>query len=95
MKLERATDMPGQIVISFEKPVDIHKMRNFGEALYHACKDDGWASITLQEVDRATKELRVIVRFARRVRRTSAIIEKLLDEHFLKDTARLTHVKRL
>jgi len=82
--------MPRQIVISFEKPVDIHKMRNFGEALYHACEDDGRASITLQEVDRATKELRVTVRSARRVRTISAMIQKLLDEHFLK--ARLTHV---
>ena len=36
--------MPRQIIITFEEPVDIHKMRNFGETLHHACKNDGWPS---------------------------------------------------
>ena len=72
--------MPRQIIIAFRAPVDLHKMRNFGEALYHACKNDGWASIALQEVDTATKELRVHVHSARRVQRISAMIEKLLEE---------------
>ena len=85
--------MPHQIIIDFDLPVDIHRMRNFGEDLWRACRDDGWASITLDEVDKATKQLCVTVRVARRVRRIAAMIQKLLERHYLTDTVNLTHVK--
>jgi hypothetical protein len=84
--------MARQIIIDFDSPADVHRVRNFGEDLYGACRDDGWASISLAEVDRATNQLRVTVRSARRVRRVAAMIEKLLERHHFTDTARLTHL---
>jgi hypothetical protein len=67
-------------------------MRNFGEALYHATVEDGWASISLQEIDRATTQLCVTVYSRRRVRRTASMIQKLLEQHHLANIARLTEV---
>jgi hypothetical protein len=88
--------MARQFVIAFEAGPDpsslVHRIRNFGEALYHACCADGWASISLDEVDRATNQLRVTVRSKRRARRTFAMIERLLESHFLKSQARIFEV---
>jgi hypothetical protein len=78
--------MARHISISFNWPQDnqrIHEMRNFGEDLYRAFKDDGWAEISLDEIDKATDHLRVTVFSARRARRINAIVNKLLNEHFL------------
>ena len=68
----------------------VHIMRNFGEALFTALRNDNWATIDIAEVDRATDRLRVAVRSARRLRRTRALIEKLLKEHFLSGYATIT-----
>ena len=58
--------MARRIIIDFDLPTErrdrnalIHRIGNFGEELYHACVDDGWASIPLEEIDRATSQLRV------------------------------------
>jgi len=64
--------LPREIVIDFDFREDqdagteIHRIRNFSEDLYRACKQDGWASISLQQVDKATNQLRVAVRSQRR-----------------------------
>jgi hypothetical protein len=82
-------NMARHIIIDFE-PGHIHRMRNFGEALYHATREDGWASISLEEIDRATTQLRVTVLSRRRVRRTASAIQRLLERHHLADIARVT-----
>jgi hypothetical protein len=88
--------MARQIVIDFtlgpDRVNDIHRIRNFGEKLYIQCREDGWASISLADVDRATDQLRVLVRSARRVRRIAQMIEGLLARHFLSDIARLSEL---
>jgi hypothetical protein len=62
----------------------------FGEEPYARCREDGWASISLADVDLATDQLRASVRSARRVRRTARMIEKLLARHFLSDVVRVS-----
>ena len=90
--------MARQIIINFilgpDRSSDIHRIRNFGEDLYRLCRNDGWASISIADVDRATNQLRVSIRSARRVRRTGQMIEKLLVQHFLSDVARLSGVNQ-
>jgi hypothetical protein len=87
-----------QIVIDFilgpNRSSDIHRIRNFGEALYRHCRKDGWASISVADVDRAIDQVKVSIRSARRVRRTAQMIEKILVEHFLSDIARLSEVNQ-
>jgi hypothetical protein len=90
--------LPQEIIIDFDFRTDqnasteIHRIRNFGEDLYRACRDDGWASVSLQQVDRATNQLRVAVRSKRRIRRIASLIRGLLEKHFLTDQARLSTV---
>jgi hypothetical protein len=81
--------MARQIIIDFE-PGHIHRMRNFGEALYYTLQEDGWGSISLDEIDSATVQLRVAVFSRRRVRRIAQMIQKLLVEHHLAAIARLS-----
>ena len=88
--------MTRKIVIDFDAQPDqhvlIHRVRNFGEDLYRACRDDGWAEVSLDEVDRATNQLIVKVGSARRERRIAAMIEALLAKHYFTGKARLSHV---
>ena len=90
--------MSRQILIDFtlglDRGYDIHRIRNFGEELYVRCREDGWASISLAEVDRATDQLRVRVRSGRRVRRIAQMIDALLVRHFLSDIARMSEINR-
>jgi hypothetical protein len=84
-----------ELVIDFEWHSGdrrIPEMRNFGEDLHGACKEDGWATISLDEIDRATDRLRVSMFSARRVRRIAALISKLLDRHFLTTYAKVSEV---
>jgi hypothetical protein len=89
--------MSRQIIVSFnlglDRPSDIHRIRNFGEDVYRHCH--GWTSISIADVDRATNQLKVAIRSARRVRRTAQMIEKLLMQHGLSDIARLSEVSQL
>jgi hypothetical protein len=92
--------MPRQIVIDFDLPTDarvrndlIHRIRNFGEELHRACVTGTAASVSLEEVDKATNQLRVAVRSARRTRQIAGAIEKLLDRHNLGGVSRLSQVK--
>jgi hypothetical protein len=87
-----------QIVINFilgsDRSSDIHRIRNFGEDLYRHCCNDGWASISLADVDRATDQLKVSIRSARRVRRTAQMIEGLLVQHFPSNIASLSELNQ-
>jgi len=89
--------MPRRIIIDSDAEPDeralIHRVRNFGEDLFRACREDGWAEISLDEVDRATNQLIVKVGSARRERRIAAMIEALLARHFFTGKARLSHVR--
>jgi len=89
--------MARHIVIDFtlgpDRNSDIHRIRNFGEELWAACRADGWSSISLNDVDRATDQLIVAVRSARRVRRTVQMIEELLAKHHLASIVRVTVLK--
>jgi hypothetical protein len=76
------SSMPCRIVIDFEEG-HIHRMRNFGEALYHAFKQDDWASISVEEIDRAKTQLWVTVLAKRKVRRVSSLNARLLEQHHL------------
>jgi len=86
--------MSREIVIDFHGEAAqsslTHRVRNFGEALYHAFMKEGIAAISLEEVDRATTQLRVTVKSARKVRRVSSLIEELLDQHHLAAVARVS-----
>ena len=88
--------MTWQIVIDFEGEqasiTFVHQLRNFGEDLFRACKQDGWASMGIADIDRATDQLIVTVSSARRVRRTVNMTRKLLDKHFLARNARISEV---
>jgi hypothetical protein len=89
--------MTWKIVIDFDRrqnaPALIHKLRNFGEEVWRVCKDDGWGSIALEDVDSATDQLIVTVSSSRHVRRMAAMVHKLLERHFLETHARVSLVK--
>lgn len=56
--------MAHEIIIDFAAEGDqpsVHRVRNFGEDLYRALNVEGWAAISLDDVDRATDQLRVTV----------------------------------
>jgi hypothetical protein len=81
--------MARQIIIDFESG-HIHRMRNFGEALYHTLREDGLGSISLHEIDSATTQLRVVVFSRRRVRQIAQMIQKLLVKHHFAAIASLS-----
>ena len=89
--------MPRRIIIDFDAEPDeralVHRVRNFGEDLYRACRDDGWAEVSLDEVDRATNQLIVKVGSAQRECRIAAMIEALLAKHYFTGKAHLSHVR--
>jgi hypothetical protein len=85
--------MARQIIIDFE-PGHIHRMRNFGEALYSTLQERGWGSISLHEIDSATTQLRVTVFRRRSVRQIAQMIQKLLVKHHLAAIASISEQPR-
>lgn len=87
------TRMKRQIVIDFAPEQGgistLDRVRNFGEALYVAFRHEGWATISLEEIDRATTQLRVAVNAPRWQGQVMATIEKLLARHGFAETARI------
>ena len=73
-----------EIVIDFEA-VSVHQVQNFGEVLFSVFREGKPASVSLDEIDRATSQLPVVIDYPsrRRVRETLKIIGQLLDEHLL------------
>jgi hypothetical protein len=88
--------MARDIHIAFDIGVDthdkIHRIRNFGEDLYRMSREDGLMSVSLDDIDRATNELRIKVFSKRKVRRVASAVEALLKEHHLVEIARLSIV---
>jgi hypothetical protein len=85
--------MARQIVLDFDPdPHDpaFSKVWHFGGELYGILRSDGWASVPIEEVDKATRQLKVTVHSKRRVRRVSSMIEHLLDKHYLRDRTRIS-----
>jgi hypothetical protein len=73
---------------------DVHRVRNFGEDLWRALRDDRSATASLDEIDSATTRMHVVVRSTRQLKRVSKLIEGLLAEHNLSTVATLLEVDR-
>jgi hypothetical protein len=92
--------MPWRINIDFEMPPSIqeknaliHRIRNFGEALYETLRKSGKAEIDLGNIDRATNHLHVGEIKTRQVRTVSSLIIEVLEQHHLSSIARLSKDK--
>jgi hypothetical protein len=92
--------MAWRIDIDFEMPPSrqertalIHRIRNFGEALYEAFRQFGKAEFDLGDIDRATNRLHVGEIKARQVRTVSSLIKEVLEQHHLSSIARLSKDK--
>jgi hypothetical protein len=87
--------MARQIVMEFDygadRQRDVSRVLNFNESLYNLARDDRWMSFPIGEIDKTTGQ-RVAVKSARQLRRVSAKIHRLLDDHGLASIARLTVV---
>ena len=77
--------MPLSLAIKFPSSTsgEIHRIRNFGEDLHRAFKNNGWAEISLEAIDRATDCLLVFVHHPKQLRRVEALIERMLSEQHL------------
>ena len=86
--------MARRILIDFEttpEDADLNfKIWIFAEDLYRALRSNELASLSLDEVDRVSSQLIIPVRSKRRVRRAVAVIEGVLEQHFLTQVARLS-----
>jgi hypothetical protein len=68
------------------EPLDqalVHRLRNFGEDLHREFSITEYAKISFQEIDSATRELRVFVNTKRHLGAVSAYINKSLERHNL------------
>lgn len=85
--------MARRIIIDFKTTPDDSdlnfKIWIFAEDLYRALRSNEPASLPLEDVDRISSQLVIPVRSKRRVRRAVAVIEQVLEEHFLTQVARL------
>jgi hypothetical protein len=91
--------MAWQVVIDFELPPGglarntmIHRLRNFGEALWHEARTSGLAKVDLGEVDKATDQLCLREIKTRRVRTVMARVRGLLEDHHLSDVASVSQI---
>ncbi len=86
--------MTRQILIEFnfgsDKP-DIHRVRNFNDALYAMARENEAMSFGLDQIDKITGQ-KVKVKSARKLRRVSAKIAKLIEEHGFTGVASLAVV---
>jgi len=67
--------------------LSIHTFRNFAEALSLALERFELGSLPMDEADVATTHVRITKIRKRNLRRCLALIEGLLEQHFMKDTA--------
>ena len=67
--------------------LNIHTFRNFTEALSLALERFELGSLPMDETDGATTHVRITKIRKRNLRRCLALIEGLLKQHFMKDTA--------
>jgi hypothetical protein len=83
--------MAKEILIKFdysgsEEFIFIHRIRNFGEDVYRLTLATRYASTSIDEIDRATSEIRLQAKSAKTGRMMGAI-NKLLKEHMLTEFA--------
>ena len=81
------------ILITFDfgpggKP-DVHRVRNFNDALYALARDAPDMSFSLDQLDKPTGQI-VPVKSARKVRRVMSTRERLVADHGFVGIARLT-----
>jgi len=67
--------------------LSIHTFQNFAEALSLALERFELGSLPMDEADVATTHVRITKIRKRNLRRCLALIEGLLEQHFMKDTA--------
>ena len=79
--------MPRVIAIRFRSKPDTHRLRNFAEGLSLALDDCGWGRLPMAEADAATIDLFVRAIPSSKLRRTTAMINTMLDEHGLRAEA--------
>jgi hypothetical protein len=69
--------------------LNIHKFRNFTEALSLELERFELGSLPMDEADGATTHVRITKIRTRNLRRCLTLIEGLLEQHFMKDTANI------
>ena len=69
--------------------LNIHKFRNFTEALSLELERFELGSLPMDEADSATTHVWITKIRKRNLRRCLALIEGLLEQHFMKDTANI------
>jgi hypothetical protein len=82
-----------QIIIDFDPDPDdraFSKAWFFSEELYGLLRSDGWGSIPIEDIDKATRQLKATVHSKRRVRRISDMIARLLERRYLNGRARIS-----
>ena len=83
--------MTRALLIRFRPPVDVHRMRNFGEDLSRALRSElKMGVLPMELVDTADEQLRVQNIPARQLSRTRQLVERLLAAHFFTDDAFIT-----
>lgn len=65
--------------------LNIHKIRNFAEALSLELERSELGSLPMDEADRATTHVRIAKLRKRNLRQCLALVDELLDQHFMKD----------
>jgi hypothetical protein len=65
--------------------LNIHKIQNYAEALSLALDRSELGSLPMDDADRATSHLRISKIRKRNLRRCLALIDELLNRHFIKD----------
>lgn len=84
--------MPRRFRIVFDHaglPASIHRVRNFGEALFLMARNRKTIICSLDEIDRATNTIFLTVRSANKARRVVAEVEKLLSTHGFEGHAKI------
>jgi len=84
--------VPRYILIDFGQ-VDsdaVDRIRNFGEDLWGKFEQNGLASLNIDEVDRCTNRLSVVVNRSRYKTRALSVIKTTLARHLLVDAAELS-----
>jgi hypothetical protein len=74
-----------RFAIDFPESSGVHRVRNFGEDLYRAFREDRLASIDLADVDRATTQIVVDFSYSsrRRLKAATKLISEVLAKYLL------------
>jgi hypothetical protein len=72
--------------------LNIHKVRNYAEALSLELERSELGSLPMDEADRATTHVRITRIRKRNLRRCLVLVDELLDQHFMKDDVNI-HVE--